>query len=148
MSTANGTVAFSTIDHFACSRRLFPAITEAGVTHSGTNTSNHSAIYAKLAVGNIDLSAEKIEASKRIDWSKATEEAKYAYQARLSDQLNNIATPDCVLCTNTHCTDHVEDIERYTMDVLETISTVAGDTLPMSGGGGGTAGHKQAKPGW
>ena len=52
------------------------------------------------------------------------------------------------MCTNTHCTDHVEDIERYTMDVLETISTVAVDTLLMSGGGGGTAGHKQAKPGW
>ena len=41
MSTANGTVAFSTIDHFACSSRLFPAITEARVTHSGTNTYNH-----------------------------------------------------------------------------------------------------------
>ena len=75
-SHANGRNAFSTIDHFACSRRLLPVIVEAGVIVDGGNPSNHSAIYAKLDVGQIDLKMEEIKAEKRVDWDKATDEAK------------------------------------------------------------------------
>ena len=59
MSTANGTKSVSTIDHFACSRRILNIISEAGVIHSGANSSNHSPIFVKLDIGNLDLKTEK-----------------------------------------------------------------------------------------
>jgi hypothetical protein len=147
-SHANGVSSFSTIDHFACSRGVFPAISEAGVIHSGSNPSNHSAIYAKLEVGEIDLNLEKIKASKRVDWAKATEEAKISYKTKLAEKLSSFTAPDCVNCRNVHCSDHVESLEKYTMDILESIENVAKDTLPIRGAGGTGAGHRKATPGW
>ena len=129
MSTTTGTACFATIDHFACSLRLFPLISEAGVIHSGKNTSNHSAIYAKLNIGAIDISEEKIAASKHIDWSVATEDAKTEYHRRLTEQLDYFDTPDCALCTA-----HEHDMEQYTMGILEIIQAVARETLPVKGG--------------
>ena len=42
VNTANKIPAFSSIDHFAGSWRVFQSVTEAGVVHSGDNSSNHS----------------------------------------------------------------------------------------------------------
>ena len=148
MSKANGTLSFSTIDHFACTRRVFPSILEAGAIHSGENPSNHSAIFAKLLVGEVDLNMEKIKAPKRVDWTKATEDAKLTYKTKLAEKLNCLTTPDCVLCTNVHCTEHVENLEDYTMDVLESIESIAKDTLPIRGGGGAGAASRKTTPGW
>ena len=128
----------STIDHFACSRGVFPIISEAGVIHSGANNSNHSAIFAKLAIGEINLSKEKNIAPKHVDWSAATEAAKLDYKTRLAEQLNTITIPDCVLCQDVHCKDHVENIEEYTMSILENIEQAAKGTLPSRREGGFT----------
>ena len=92
-SHANGRNAFSTIDHFACSIRLLPGIVEAGVIHDGGNPSNHpskAAIYAKFDFGQIDLKMEEIKAAKRVDWDKATEEAKVAYKNILAEKLDSL----------------------------------------------------------
>ena len=147
MSTTTGRACFSTIDHFACSLRLFPLISEAGAIHSGENTSNHSAIYAKLNIGAIDISEEKIAASKHIDWSVATEDAKTEYHRRLTEQLDYFDTPDCALCTDVHCSAHEHDMEQYTMGILETIQAVARETLPVKGGGD-TSKYRKCTPGW
>ena len=58
-SVVNKVAHYSTIDHFATSRRVFDDIIEAGVIHSGENLSNHSAIFIKIKVGNLDLQLEK-----------------------------------------------------------------------------------------
>ena len=119
MSYNNGAPSMSTIDHFACNQRLLPLIAEAGVLHSGENPSNHSAIYAKIDIGNIDTSEEIITLTKNIDWSAATEESKFEYESKLTEQLLQVAVPGCVLCNDVHCRDHDVDIEQYTLDILE-----------------------------
>ena len=87
-------------------------IAEAGVLHSGDNPSNHSAIYAKG-----DTSEEKVNVPKHIDWSSATEEAKAEYEAQLTAQLDHLAVPGCVQCTDVHCTEfeHAIGMEQYTI---------------------------------
>ena len=146
-STTNGVTSYSTIDHLACSQGLLPFIAEAGVLHSGENTSNHSAIYAKVRIGDVDLSVEKISATKHIDWSSATEGAQLAYRTRLSELLDSVRIPDCSLCTNIQCSAHDQDIEYYTLDILENIQAAARETLPSKGGGGHFT-HKKSTPGW
>ena len=99
---------------FACNARLLPLIVEAGAIHSGENPSNHSAIYAKVDIGEIDTSEEKVTIPKHMDWSAATAEAKAEYGVRLTEQLDNLAVPACVQCTDVQCTinDHALDIEH------------------------------------
>ena len=147
MSHVNGAPISSTIDHFACNQRLLPLIAEAGAIHSGENPSNHSAIYAKIDFGDIDTSEEIITPTKHIDWCAATEESKLEYEARLTEQLLNVTVPGCVLCTDVHCKDHSGEIEQYTLDILETMQSVARDTLPVKGGGGKSK-HRRCTPGW
>ena len=147
-SHANGRAAFSTIDHFACSIHLFPVISEAGVIHSGANPSNHSAIFAKLDVGQIDLNLEQTKSPKRVVWDKATEAAKSAYQAELAEKLDSIAIPACVNCRDVHCTAHVESLEDYTMEILESIENVARETLPIRGGGVTSNDGRKSTPVW
>ena len=136
MCNTNRVPSYSTIDHFACNSRLLPLIAEAGALQSGENPSNHSAIYAKLDIGDIDTSEEKVNVPKHVDWSAATEEAKAEYEVRLTEQLDHLAVPACVQCTDVHCSshEHALDMEQYTMDILEAIETVSEDTLPVRGG--------------
>ena len=140
-------LSYSIIDHLACSQGLLPFIAEAGTLHSGENTSNHSAIYAKVRIGDVDLSVEKIPASKHVDWSSATEEAKLAYRARLSELLDSVWIPECSLCTNLKCSVHDQDIEHYTLDILANIQAAAKETLPSKGGGNHCK-QKKSTPGW
>ena len=145
-SLTNRAASFSTIDHFACSRQMFPIISEAGAIHSGDNPSNHSAIYAKLDIGQINLGIEQVKASKRVAWDKATEEAKVAYQNNLTDRLDSVNIPACVTCRDPNCKDHIESIDEYTIDVLEAIENAAKETLPIKGGGGTSP--RKSTPGW
>ena len=46
-SISQGLASFSILDHFVTNQRVFEAISEAGVIHSGENPSNHSAIFTK-----------------------------------------------------------------------------------------------------
>ena len=147
LSHANGTPVSSTIDHFAFNPRLLPLISEAGPMHSGENPSNHSAIYAKLDIGDVDTSEEIITVTKHVDWSGATEGAKIEYEARLTEQLLQVYVPGCVMCTDVHCMDHGVEIEQYTLDILETVQSVARDTLPVKGGGR-KSGQRKCTPGW
>ena len=49
----------SIIDHFAGNQNVYNAAKEAGVLHSGDNPSNHSPIYLKVKLGEIDFATEK-----------------------------------------------------------------------------------------
>ena len=111
LSSAGGVQVRSTIDHFACSRSILPIITEAGVLHSGDNTSNHSAIFAKLTVGNIKEQADHVNSEKKVDWDKSSEQARVAYKDRLTVLLDDIACPACITCSDLHCKVHAQDIE-------------------------------------
>ena len=89
-SIANQVASYSTIDHFAMSDRLFAAVSEAGVIHSGENMSNHSATYSKLKVGTLDLTVESVTPQQRSCWTKANEDAKANFKTTLASKLGEI----------------------------------------------------------
>ena len=98
-------------------------ISEAGVIHSGENTSNHSAIFVKLKVGDLDLSMETPSPPPRVSWTKANTDAQNKYKSVLTNKLNNLDLPDCVTCCDVHCKEHSESVEDYTMQVMEAIES-------------------------
>ena len=147
LSSAGGVQVRSTIDHFACSRSILPIITEAGVLHSGDNTSNHSAIFAKLTVGNIKEQADHVNSEKKVDWDKSSEQARVAYKDRLTVLLDDIACPACITCSDLHCKVHAQDIEDYAIDILEAVEGAAKDCLATKGGRTCTS-RKNTLPGW
>ena len=143
-------ISTSVIDHFVGNNMVYNLIEEAGVFHSGENPSNHSPIFAKLKLNNIDFSTESIKSSKRVNWSKASEEAKQYYHNTVTEKLNSLTIPACVQCMDMQCKDHTEEIEEYTMNVLEAVETAAQESLPSTGGGTKTEKpeHLNVIPGW
>ena len=140
--------AFSTIDHFAVSQSVYNVVSEAGTLHSGDNPSNHSAIFAKLRVGELDLELETLSSEPKISWDKANEDAKLNYKNVLSSKLSNISVqPECIECQDFHCKDHSEFIEDHTIKVLEAIESAGKECLP-SLGGSKKGGNFTPIPGW
>ena len=146
INTANKIPAFSSIDHFAGSQRVFQSVAEAGVVHSGDNCSNHSAIYTKLLVGELNLETETINSEKRSNWAKATDVAISQYKSTLASKLNSIPIPECGDCQDLHCKIHSSSLEDYTVEVLQAVESSARECLPSSGGGAGMS--RLTRPGW
>ena len=146
MCEVNNLCYFSTIDHFACSGRLFQSIKEAGVIHCGENTSNHSAIYTKVSVENLNLVTEKPPSQPKVTWNNASEAAKRKFKETVNNNLSKIALPNCLSCYNLHCHDHDSEIEDYTLDVLEAIESAGLECLPKTGSAKNT--KHNVVPGW
>ena len=138
----------STIDHFISNDALFNSVVEAGVIHSGENTSNHSPIFVKLSL-DIDTKVTEFEGSrKKVSWGKSTNEAREKYLVELNERFSQLHIPDCVLCRDVHCSGHEEQIEDYTIDILETVESVAEECLAHSGGVKHKTGKASVIPGW
>ena len=146
INIANKTPAFSTIDHFAGSQQVFRSVAEAGVVHSGNNPSNHSAIYSKLQVGELNVAVENIKPEKRVNWAKASDIAVENYKVKLSLKLNSISLPECLNCQDLQCNIHSNNLEDYTMDVMQAMESIAQECLPSTGGGRSDGYHTIA--GW
>ena len=114
--------------------------------HSGMNNSNHSAIFTKLKVGELNIEVESIKSEKRVNWAKASDIARENYRFNLSGKLNTLASPDCLNCHDLNCNEHNLSIEDYTMDVLQAVESTAKECLPSTGGGSGVA--KPRTTGW
>ena len=139
----------SIIDHFVANATLFSSVKEAGVVHCGENPSNHSPIYARFKFGDIDISKEKANRNKRVNWVKSSVEAKSNYSASLTAKLDELEVPECVLCRDIHCSTHMEQMESYTMAVLEAVQEASQECLASTGGGKTKQNsHPQAVPGW
>ena len=147
-SSKHNVVTYSTIDHFACNRDLLPTIMEAGVIHTGGHNSNHSAIYAKLQLGDIDCSTEASPRSleKRVSWDKSTDQAKDLYRKTLGSRLDALEIPDCVMCMDVSCTEHSQDLEEYTLNILEAIESCSHENLALTGGS--LPSSRKVLPGW
>ena len=144
----NGEVYTSTIDHFVGNAAVYNSVVEAGVIHSGENPSNHSPIFTKLDLGNVDISLERSEGRRRINWGKSSSEARTKYQETLTNRLTHLAVPDCVNCRNVQCTDHKVDIENYTMDLLEMVEVSGQECLASTGGRNNRSRQSQTVRGW
>ena len=110
----NIVATFSTIDHLAISALLLANVEEAGVIHSGENASNHSAIYVKLNVGQLNLQLEVAQNITRSNWAHASNDAKLDFKSCLTHQLHNLPKYECTFC---HDFDFVMDIHRQGIPV-------------------------------
>ena len=145
----NGQISTSTIDHFAGNDMLHKSVIEAGVIHSGENTSNHSPIFTKLKFEGVDRSRETVRSRKRVNWDRSSEEARGNFTDLLSKSLDQLEVPDCVQCRDINCSAHTEQIENYTMAVLEAVELASQECLSSSGGGQQRRTRQgQVVPGW
>ena len=133
-SVARGVASLSIIDHLVTNQRVYDAISEAGVIHTGENPSNHSAIYAKINVEKLDLTLETHPAPIRVQWDKASSDAHARYRTGLSEKLSQIILPAGISCTDLQCKEHSDLLEEYTMEVVEAVQAAAKEYLPLSGG--------------
>ena len=139
----------STIDHFVGNDLIHKSVTEAGVIHSGENPSNHSPIFSKIKLDGVDKSREKVRSRKRVNWDRSSEEARANFSVTLSKRLELLKVPECVHCRDIHCSAHTEQMENYTMAVLEAVELSSQECLVSSGGGQqGRSGQVQRVPGW
>ena len=108
---------------------------EAGVIHAADNPSNHSPIYTKFQLSGIDPTVEKPVKQQRVNWDKAADQAKTKYKETLTEKLNNVPVPAAIQCRDVHCRAHMEDLEEYTLAIMESVESAAVECLPLSGGG-------------
>jgi len=123
----NGVSYFSTIDHFAANPRTVKAVTEANVIHSGSNLSDHSPIYCKINVGQLDAKIEKEVLRKVPSYKRANFDERELFKQSTKHNLSNINIPTCIDCQDIHCSlpDHQENIENYCLEVLQSIEIAA-----------------------
>ena len=125
----NNILSFSTIDHFLVNPRLCDSIFEAGVAHSSENVSNHSPIYCKINLTELDLSLEEITSRPRINWNKSDEPQKSRYREMLASKLNSIKIPNS--CNDKFCSleSHKEETEDYVIEVMKCIESCGRSSL-------------------
>ena len=130
---ADNVVSFSTIDHFLTSEHLLTNICEVGVIHSSENLSNHSAIFCKVNVSNLDGSLESKIEDKKVNWTSATVESKNSYRCNLSNRLKRIVTPKSAECCNLTCKEEYRllELDEYASNVMEAMQSAGKDTLPV-----------------
>ena len=65
----------------------------------------------------------------------------------LTAKLEEIEVPKCITCRDVYCNLHTEQLEDYTMAIMEIIESAAEDCLHSSGGGKVISSAKVV-PGW
>ena len=83
-----------------------------------------------------------------ITWTKATDEAKENYRNVLENSLKEMELPGCVMCTNLHCSEHTDQIEEYTLNVLKAVESSSLLCLPSSISTSDGKPKKRVLPGW
>ena len=128
----NDSVFYSMIDHFAVCDRMISGLESASVLHDGTNTSNHSPIFATFDVGKMDLQTEQIGRHSRVSWDNASEDAKSNFKSVLESRLHSIQYDN--MCCNPKCkSDYCKDqLENFTISVLEAVELAGSECLPHS----------------
>ena len=106
--------ATSTIDHFVCNSSVIDSIVEAGVIHDTENISNHSPIFMKLVMNDININIQNNHSEKKESCAKSTADNKGNYKETVGNKLRSIKLPSCLDCVNLHCSHHSEEIEDNT----------------------------------
>ena len=140
----------SLLDHFFWDNRFSQSVTDAGVLHLPGNMSDHQPIYCTFNTTLIEEQLQQPSAAKpRPYWSKASSEQKYVYKITLEQRLAELSIPESVAhCHDLHCQDasHKEDLDHYTLAVLNTIQVAAELSLPTPATK--NVRRKPAVPGW
>ena len=126
------------------------SVTDAGVLHLPGNMSDHEPIYCTF---NSTLVEEQPQqpciTQPRPSWRRASSEEKDSYRVTLEQRLADLSIPDSVTnCHDMHCRDasHKEDLDQYTLAVLDTIQDAAEVNLPTPAPKNSSM--KKIVPGW
>ena len=102
------------------------------------NKSDHSPVYCVFSPLHLKLDvSEQVKHEPKPSWKRASAEEKESYIACLEEQLAFISVPTPVLeCKNVKCRnqDHCDMVDQLTINVLDTVQTVAEQTLPCPSG--------------
>ena len=125
----------SVLDHFFWSDAVCDAVVDAGVLHLVDNKSDHCPIYCVLDLAVLVTSeAPPTRHKPRPSWKRATLEQKEEYKSILDEKLASIVLHDSVSsCMNLKCKDpkHMEELDIFTMSILNTVQEAAELTLPI-----------------
>ena len=98
---------------------------------------NQFIVFLKFQNSKKSVVAQTQQSTSRPSWKSSSTEQKDLFKSSLSEKLNNIIVPDCVnSCQNVHCKniDHINDIDDYLFDILDSIDDQAIKSLKSSGG--------------
>ena len=128
----------STIDHVFWTENVSDHILEAGALHLPDNLSDHSPIFCKVKIEEMEEKniEETIEKPLKLNWKKASREEISNYENLLKTRLANIECPTTLAeCSDPHCTDeqHLHCCDTYIVDILEAIKSSATESLPSTG---------------
>ena len=147
-----GVCYVSTMDHFFWSDSLAEQVLDAGVIHHPDNKSDHSPVYCVLEVQtDLQRQPDQAQYKPRPSWKKSEPEQKCNFKLELENELANLVTPQSVLtCKDVGCKDpsHIEDLDNFTLELLETVQTVAEQKLHMPSAGTNKSKEKKVVPGW
>ena len=81
------------------------------------------------------MTTEIIPKERKICWENASESAQANYKQTLEHLLDNIYLPvTSIKCSDLKCKNHQEEMEEYTMAVLEAIEQAGKLCLASTGG--------------
>ena len=87
----------------------------------------------------------------RPSWKRAIDQQKLQYKSLLEERLARLSTPESVSsCRNVHCQDsqHKEDLDQFTLEVLKTVQAVAEESLPVPPSSRTNGKQISIRPGW
>ena len=101
----------------------------------------------RFDVGKMDIRTQNYAISNQVSWDKASEEAKINLKNTFAEKLNLICYPND--CTDIHCKSdlHRDQIEEYTISILEAMEEAGEACLPMTSSGG-LKPTRKILPGW
>ena len=125
----------STIDHFAWSQKVNSAVLDAGVLHLPDNESDHCPIYCTLNLSvNESVKTQDKSFIPKPSWKRATLEDKTTFKSQLCSELSTLTIPQSITnCFDVKCKNkkHREDLDNFTLLVLETVQNVSEQCLPI-----------------
>ena len=120
--------------------------------HFPDNKSDHSPIYCIVSFPVIQKEVcEPVQQRPRPNWSKANIDEKAEYKSILGERIGNLTIPPSLTsCRDVKCRDpvHIEELDTFTMDLLETMQNMAEESLPMPSTGGSGSKQQKTVPGW
>ena len=142
---------FYELDHFLLTANLSSSISKCYVEHSGSNLSDHSAIFMKLSI-NTTLNEEviKSQSTKKPLWDNANANDIANYQSLLDQMLDTIELPiETLQCKNLSCNDavHLKGIDILTTCILNCCTTASSTHIPHTQSSSRKAKEKTI-PGW
>lgn len=133
VSEIRGNTTTSTLDHFFWSESISDNVSYADVMHIPENTSDHSPIYCIIDTGSL-IHKRRVDtkAQPKPSWKKASEIQRQSYISSVEARLQEVEITNVKSCNDVHCqrTDHIDDIDNMTKELLTAVNIAADKHLP------------------